>query len=142
MSRHLALALALALAVPWATVGPRPAVAADQASTAAIVFSEVEKRLIHDYYQGQAPAQHGKKDKSGLPPGLAKKQSLPPGLQKQLQRNGHLPPGLEKRALPGDLRSRLYQRTGIEPIIVDNDVLLVVAATGLILDIIHDVVND
>lgn len=37
---------------------------------------------------------------SGLPPGLAKRDSLPPGLQKHLQRNGTLPPGLQKRVQP------------------------------------------
>ncbi|MGE5486725.1 MAG: hypothetical protein ACM3ZB_02755 [bacterium] len=34
---------------------------------------------------------------SNLPPGLAKRDSLPPGLMKQLRRNGHLPPGLERQ---------------------------------------------
>jgi hypothetical protein len=36
-------------------------------------------------------------DREGLPPGLAKRQSLPPGLRKQVRERGHLPPGLEKR---------------------------------------------
>jgi hypothetical protein len=39
-------------------------------------------------------------ERSGLPPGLAKKDRLPPGLERQLQRNGHLPPGLEKKLAP------------------------------------------
>ena len=38
-----------------------------------------------------------------MPPGLAKKKSLPSGLQKQLEKNGTLPPGLAKRELPYDL---------------------------------------
>lgn len=133
---------ALALAMAFATNLPRHAVAAGQQSTVEIVFSAVEKRLIYDYYQHRGGDVHGKKGKGGLPPGLAKRQSLPPGLQKQLERNGRLPPGLDKRALPSDLASQLYHRVGIEPVIVDNDVLLVVAATGLILDIIRDVVNE
>ena len=33
----------------------------------------------------------------GLPPGLAKRDSLPPGLAKQLRERGRLPPGLQKR---------------------------------------------
>jgi hypothetical protein len=37
---------------------------------------------------------------SGLPPGLAKRESLPPGLEKQLQKNGTLPPGLQKKVQP------------------------------------------
>lgn len=36
------------------------------------------------------------RDRSNLPPGLAKRDSLPPGLMRQLRRNGHLPPGLER----------------------------------------------
>ena len=36
----------------------------------------------------------------GLPPGLAKRESLPPGLQKQLDRTGKLPPGLQKKVQP------------------------------------------
>ncbi len=43
------------------------------------------KQVVLDYY-----------DRRGLPPGLAKRQSLPPGLRKQLRERGHLPPGLEK----------------------------------------------
>jgi outer membrane lipoprotein SlyB len=39
-------------------------------------------------------------DRSGLPPGLAKRDRLPPGLERQLQRNGTLPPGLQKRVRP------------------------------------------
>jgi hypothetical protein len=37
---------------------------------------------------------------AGLPPGLAKRESLPPGLQKQLDRTGKLPPGLQKKVQP------------------------------------------
>jgi hypothetical protein len=36
----------------------------------------------------------------GLPPGLAKRDSLPPGLAKQLRERGRLPPGLQKRLTP------------------------------------------
>jgi hypothetical protein len=39
-------------------------------------------------------------DRSGLPPGLDKKDRLPPGLERHLQRNGTLRPGLEKRVRP------------------------------------------
>ncbi|MEA3548437.1 MAG: hypothetical protein U9R66_12325 [Thermodesulfobacteriota bacterium] len=82
----------------------------------------------------------GKGKKKGLPPGLAKKDSLPPGLAKQLERNGTLPPGLAKRDLPYDLERQLpvlddrYAR-----VIVDQDVVLVNRATGVILDILRNV---
>ena len=36
----------------------------------------------------------------GLPPGLAKRDSLPPGLARQLRERGRLPPGLQKRLTP------------------------------------------
>jgi hypothetical protein len=64
------------------------------------VFGSRDREVIADYY--------GRR--SGLPPGLAKRQGdLPPGLEKQLQRNGTLPPGLQKklRPLPRDLERRL-----------------------------------
>ena len=54
-------------------------------------------RVIHEY------------QRAGLPPGLAKRQSLPPGLEKQLRERGELPPGLQKRwvGVPGNLSARL-----------------------------------
>jgi hypothetical protein len=125
-----------------------------------LVFDEVERRAIEDFFgkegnrilrkargedddgPGKKHKKKGKKGKKkGLPPGLAKKDELPPGLQKQLERNGRLPPGLEKRRLPYDLERRLKRRWDEEAIIVDDDVLLVRKATGLIIDIIKDVVR-
>jgi hypothetical protein len=63
-------------------------------------FSASERRIISDCFVD---------NRSGLPPGLAKKDRLPPGLERQLQRNGTLPPGLQKRVqpLPGVCTSRL-----------------------------------
>jgi hypothetical protein len=66
-----------------------------------IVFTDHDRRVIHDYYGSHY---------SNLPPGLAKRGGdLPPGLEKQLRRNGTLPPGLQKRVepLPHDLEMRL-----------------------------------
>jgi hypothetical protein len=87
-------------------------------------------------------AAQGRGNKGGLPPGLAKRDSLPPGLAKQLARNGRLPPGLEKRRLPYDLQGDLggfYDGTDTQ--IVGSDVLLVETATGVILDILRNVVQ-
>lgn len=83
------------------------------------------------------------KGKSGeLPPGLAKRKTLPPGLARHLQRHGTLPPGLQKRTLPEGLEARLPRLPhGQERVIVDNDVVLIEEATGLILDIIEDVIR-
>ncbi|WP_428624929.1 hypothetical protein [Sedimenticola sp.] len=112
------------------------------------IFTALEKRTIEEYYHGRygksesEERKSGKKSKhkKGLPPGLAKRDSLPPGLEKQLQRNGHLPPGLEKRELPDGLSRLLPKRQpGYERVVVDNDVLLIETATGLIMDILADV---
>lgn len=63
-------------------------------------FSDHERQTIGDCFVN---------DRTGLPPGLAKKNHLPPGLERQLQRNGTLPPGLQKRVqpLPGSCTARL-----------------------------------
>lgn len=91
-------------------------------------------------------ASKGKKDKDkskGLPPGLAKRDELPPGLAKQLKEKGRLPPGIAKRDLPENLKVQLPKRpSGQEVTVVDNDVVLVDAATGIILDILNDVVTN
>ncbi|HEV8388386.1 MAG TPA: hypothetical protein VGQ35_01010 [Dongiaceae bacterium] len=116
-----------------------------------IFIGELEKRIIGDYYQRhlyewqQSPEGHeygkhkNKKNKhKGLPPGLAKKGTLPPGLAKQLARNGHLPPGLDYHPLPQDL---VVQLPPLQPayryVIVDDRVMLIQAASNLILDVLE-----
>jgi len=116
-------------------------------------FSEVERQLIKKYFGGvtttvtreeqtTATKPKGKKGNKGLPPGLAKRNQLPPGLEKQLQKNGTLPPGLAKRSLPPDLEQQLPPApAGYKRQIVDNStIVLVQAATGLIADVITDIV--
>ena len=67
---------------------------------------------------------------------------MPRGLARQYGRNGTLPPGLAKRALPEDLSRRLpRQRFSTERVVVDQDVLLIEQATGVILDILTDVIG-
>ena len=122
-------------------------------------FTELERKIIKRYYrerhghdidaeeddEGGKSKKHHKKSKSkeGLPPGLAKKDRLPPGLEKQLEKNGTLPPGLAKRDLPDDLEDRLGKPPkGYERTIVDNDVVLIEAATRKVVDIITDAVLD
>jgi hypothetical protein len=120
---------------------------AEDPSVADIFIGELEKRIIRDYYErhlydfehsteGRNYKKH--KKKGGLPPGLAKKGTLPPGLAKQLARNGHLPPGLEYRDLPHDLIGQLPR---LQPqyryVITDNRVLLIQAASNVILDVLE-----
>jgi hypothetical protein len=63
----------------------------DEDDPSAYAFSARDRRVIRSCFEQHA---------SGLPPGLAKRESLPPGLEKQLQKNGTLPPGLQKKVQP------------------------------------------
>ena len=101
------------------------------------VFSSSEKELIRDFFGGLEP------DASGnLPYGLAKRDELPPGLQKHIDKYGTLPPGLQKRSLPYDLESRLPRLgSGLERVIVADDVVLVQRATSVIFDILENVLT-
>jgi len=80
--------------------------------------------------------------RSELPPGLAKRESLPPGLARQLRRNGHLPPGLQKRLVwfPADLERRLGPLPyGYRRCWVGDNVLVVNPKTYAILEIVHGI---
>ncbi len=117
------------------------------------VISEIERRTIGRYYRGdrydeyEEESGHGKAKKGnnsknkGLPPGLAKRDHLPPGLQKHLDERGALPPGLAKRDLPIDLRSALPWRINEEFLIIDDDVVLIERATGVVLDVLENVLR-
>ncbi|WP_275098149.1 hypothetical protein [Sedimenticola hydrogenitrophicus] len=144
LQRHtapLAGLLLILIALPFTTQ------ARDSDTLMGAVFSEIERRTIAEYYRGRfgQPAYEQQRDKAakkqkGLPPGLARRDRLPPGLERQLERNGHLPPGLEKRELPEGLERLLPpRRPEYQRVVVDNDVLLIELATGLILDILRDV---
>lgn len=146
-----------------------PAVAQTQGTNqvvgdiADIVFKEVERRAIEEYYkrvpgakdeseddakdESEAEKDKGKKDKkakgkgrgNGLPPGLAKRDQLPPGLAK---RGNRLPSGLMKSDLPTDLEKELPELPKeVERVVVDDDVLLVQRGTDLILDVLEGVIR-
>lgn len=125
-----------------------------------VVFKEIEKRLIEDYFdappvtntgdgdvdKGGKEHKHKKKDKNGegrgrgLPPGLAKQAQLPPGLAK---RGNHLPHGLMKADLPPELEQQLPPLpANVERVVVDGDVLLIQKGTDLILDVLQGVIRD
>jgi hypothetical protein len=154
--RAMSFALPLAMLAPAAFAdqpgqngapGTQPTVAA--APDAVDIFiGELEQRIIRSYYDRQlviyqqSPEYKKNKGKkkhkhNGLPPGLAKKGTLPPGLAKQLARNGHLPPGLEYRSLPHDLIVELPPlQPGYRYVIADDRVMLIKAASNLILDVL------
>jgi hypothetical protein len=96
-----------------------------------IVFTVGELRVIREWFGNSQNLQ-------GLPPGLAKRETLPPGLQRQLQRNGTLPPGLQARLhpVPVDLHRRLPDlREGTRRVIIGGSIVLVDDRTSLILDV-------
>jgi hypothetical protein len=132
-----------------------PAQAGDMVDTArdvaGAVFTEVERRVIRDYYcskydggdicrerDGYNDHDHKHKSKhnkeKGLPPGLAKRDQLPPGLARRKQ----LPPGLAKRELPRDLEARLPRRHDYERVVANGRVILIDKASGVIVDILED----
>ncbi len=124
--------------------------APDTEDIARTVFSEIERRIIERYFgKTEAPEEEkaekgkGAKGKSkAMPHGLAKRETLPPGLARHVERHGALPPGLQKRDLPDDLASLLPETTpGLERVIVDNDVVLIERATGLVLDVLGNVLK-
>jgi hypothetical protein len=138
--------------------GPAAVMVADPSPRPGILFSASErnliKRLLNAVRSTDAPKSARKGDngksakakdnggKAGLPPGLAKRDTLPPGLARQLQRNGKLPPGLDKRGLPADVEGRLPALVfGTERVIIGNDVVLLDKDTQIVLDIIRDVID-
>ena len=94
-------------------------------------FSAQDREIVRTYY--------GEK-RASLPAGLAKKAKLPPGLSRQVERSGHLPPGLERKRLPRDLEQRLSRvPEGHVRLRVGADVVLMDGRTELILDVMKDV---
>jgi hypothetical protein len=101
---------------------------------AELVFTEQERIRITSYFRD---------NRSGLPPGLAKKEKLPPGLEKQLREKGTLPPGLQKKVqpLPASLERDLRRLpTGYRRVVIAGNVILMNEKTALIYDIIRNTI--
>ena len=101
-----------------------------------VVFTPQEREIIYDWFWH---------NRNGLPPGLAKRETLPPGLQKQLQRNGTLPPGLQKKLtpLPYTLDSRLAKLSpDLLRVVIGRDVILLNRRNNVILDVVSDILRD
>ncbi len=97
-----------------------------------VSFSDHDRQIIHEYYQDRR-----KHKRKKMPPGLAKRgDDLPPGLAKR----DVLPPGLQGRALPSALETRLtplsdrYVRVRI-----GADIVLLDRSTRVIFDVIYGV---
>ena len=114
----------------------RAAASTYKAPNVVIVFTTQERDIISDWFWS---------NRNGLPPGLAKRDSLPPGLQKQLQRNGTLPPGLQKKLtpLPYALDSRLVKLpSDYLRVVIGRDIILLDRRNNSILDVIANVIRD
>ncbi|MCH8112090.1 MAG: hypothetical protein IH905_09090 [Proteobacteria bacterium] len=159
----LGLLIVGAVALPATAFAASHSRVTQQDDAVEIIFKAIEKQILREYFggdtEGTAKGRGGKKKAKGgrggkkkakggrgggsLPPGLAKREKLPPGLERQLVRNGTLPPGISKRALPPGLASRLGSLpAGTERVIVGGDVALIDIATGVILDILKDVLSN
>ncbi len=99
------------------------------------VFTREEVTVINRYFTD---------NRSGLPPGLAKREQLPPGLQRHLERNGTLPPGLQKKVqpLPPELERRMrVLPTGYRRVVIAGNVILMNEKTATIYDIVRNVIR-
>ena len=120
-----------------------PPVQAQTTDVIGHVFSTVEKKIIKDFFGERASkAISGKKNKNKKSKNKGKSGELPPGLQKHIEKYGTLPPGLQKKQLPPGLAKRLGStRSGLQRLIVGDNVVLVEEATGIVYDIIKDIVT-
>ena len=66
---------------------------------------------------------------------------LPPGIRKNLARGKPMPPGIAKQVLPPGLLETLPVREGYEVVRVAWDVVLVEVVTGIIHDVLVDVIR-
>jgi hypothetical protein len=94
------------------------------------LITTTERSIIMGYLE---------RNRTSLPVSIANAQALPPGIAKKVARGGTLPPGIAKRYLPNDLAVQLPPRPGYQWVVVGRDVLLIAAATSLIVDILADV---
>jgi Ni/Co efflux regulator RcnB len=98
------------------------------------IFARREVTIIQNYFRI---------NRSNLPPGLAKRETLPPGLEKQLIQRGTLPPGLQKKIQPLPIaleRQLVVLPTGYRRVVIGGNVILMNPATGLIYDIVRNVI--
>jgi hypothetical protein len=112
----------------------------DGSSRVAVVFSDSDRRHIHDYYQARYQKRHRyyKRNKGGkrLPPGLARREQLPPGLAKR----DRLPPGLSGQHLPYALEQRLSPLpAGVIRIRIGTELVLMDEHTRVVFDMIKDI---
>jgi len=99
------------------------------------VFGESQEATIRAWFSN-------KQNLEGLPPGLAKRERLPAGLARQMEKNGSLPPGLQKRVylFPLELGRLLPELPkGVIRVVIGVDILLLDETSNTILDIVREV---
>ncbi len=99
------------------------------------VFSKEEITVVRNYFR---------ENRSGLPPGLAKREKLPPGLERQLRQRGKLPPGLQKKLqpMPPELEKRMrVLPTGYRRVVIAGNVIMMNEKTAVIYDVIRNVIR-
>lgn len=89
-----------------------------------VIISAAERALIGEYYRSHS----------------VPVDSLPPGIRKKVVRGKPLPPGIAKR-FPSGLRAQLPGHPGYDYRAVGADVLLVEVATGVIVDVVRDILR-
>ena len=95
----------------------------------ASLITALEVSIIRNFVQ---------EHRSSPPPAFAGAKSLPPGIAKKVARGDRLPPGIAKQYFPADLTARLPHRPGERWLVTGKDIVLLEAATGFIVDILHD----
>ena len=107
------------------------------------VAVEIDFRVFWEGHEDTIRAWFSNKQNlKGLPPGLAKREQLPAGLARQLQKNGSLPPGLEKHVhlFPLELGRLLPELPkGVIRVVIGVDILLLDETSNKILDIVREV---
>ena len=106
--------------------GNREATSPTPTVTAEITISLGDRARIRAFYASQPR------------PGV---EALPPGIRRNLERGKALPPGIAKRSPPQNLQSTLTVPDAFEIIEVGLDVLLVEVATGIIHDVLMDIIR-
>ena len=98
--------------------------------TMAAVSTAAERSLISGYLT---------RNRAGLPSIFANAKPLPPGIANKIARGGSMPPGITKKFLPNNLLAQLPARSGQQWIVAGTDIVLIEAATNLIVDVLKKV---
>lgn len=121
-----------ALVLPFISISPSNAAAQKRGNDGGVeialevTFSIGDKEQIREFYaENPRPSA----------------EALPPGMRKRLELGKALPPGIAKRFPPDALRSRVGVPREYDLIEVGLDVLLVEVATGIIHDVLMDVIR-